>query len=798
MNNNLNVFSLNKFRKPSANYYNSKDECIKHKTKYGVLSNPRFPLFDQNYFHAGDTKDILKYGLLPLRYVYSDEKFDKSIKKTKTNIFKLYKNIDYNSVLNSFEYMFKKFKKGIFVIIKDNKLIVYLPFSNANYKNTWYKQTYFSEEEKRLLQTHDLKTIKRQLDQNIINFQKKYHEQFRKHKIDFNREKWYANNCNLRNQYPHYEGELNTSVFKNMIEELLKERSVPDIEFFINDRDFPILKNDYTEPFNHLYDGEDVKIESEYQYKKMAPIFSKSITDKFADMLIPTNDDWLMASNNFFVDGCTDSYHSSVWKNINQDWSKKKPICIFRGSATGCGITIENNNRLKAANISIDYPKILDAGITDWNARPKKYMNDHIKIIDSKGFRFKIANKISNIQKSNYKYILNIDGHVSAFRLSSELSMKSVILLVKSPYKMWFSHLLEEYVHYIPIKEDLEDLISQIKWCINNDKKCKIIAENAKKFFDKYLTKDGIFNYLETQFITIYNNKNFKNLLDLPKLKESKKNIAIISCFRDKGDGVREKENKLFVQLMNKLLKPYCNFHIYIIEQSNDGEKFNIGKLKNIGFEIANLKDKYDNFIFSDIDTIPDYDLMQYFIKSYKYPVSLASCGTRYQNKNKVINKPFIGSLVSFSKELFKKINGYPNNLWGWGGEDDSLLNRLIINKDKYLYYPKKGCIIDTEEVNMTLISIKDKINSVIMDEIKYEKLYEDLKSWNKNGINKLNYKILSTHKINENTTQIKVDLLKKVDEKMFPFLFPEPNENWEIISKPVRNMWKSIIIKYV
>jgi hypothetical protein len=795
MNNNLSIFSLNKFRKPSANSYNSKDECIKHKTKYGVLSNPRFPLFDQNYFHAGDMKDIQKYGLLPLRYVYSDEKLNKGTKET---LFKLYKNIDYNSVLNSFEYMFKKFKKGIFVIIKNNKLIVYLPFSNANYKNTWYKQTYFSEEEKRLLQTHDLKTIKKQLDHNIIDFQKKYPEQFRKHKIDFNREKWYANNCNLRNQYPPYEGELNTSVFKNMIEELLKDRTIHDVEFFINDRDFPILKNDYTEPFNHLYDGENVKIEPEYQYKKMAPIFSKSITDKFADMLIPTNDDWLMASNNFFVDGCADSYHSSVWKNINQIWSKKKNICIFRGSATGCGITIQNNNRLKAANISIDYPKILDAGITDWNARPKKYNDLPIQIIDTKEFRFKIAEKITNTEKSNYKYILNIDGHVSAFRLSSELSMKSVILLVKSSYKMWFSHLLEEYVHYVPIKDDLEDLISQIKWCIDNDKKCKIIAENAKKFFDKYLTKDGIFNYLQEQFNLIYNNKNFKNLLDIAKLKDSKKNIAIISCFRDKGDGVREKENKLFVQLMNKLCNPYCNFHIYIIEQSNDGENFNIGKLKNIGFIIANLKDKYDNFIFSDIDTIPDYDLMKYFIKPYKYPVSLASCGTRYQNKNKIINKPFIGALVSFSKELFKKINGYPNNFWGWGGEDDALLNRLILNKDKYLYYPKKGCIIDNEEVNNTTISIKNKVQSTKVDKVKYEKLYDDLKSWNKNGINNLNYKILSTNKINENTTQIKVDLLKKVDEKIFSFLFPEPNPNWEIISKPVKNMWKSIVIKYV
>ena len=799
MNNEYKIFSLNKFRKIKSNYYNSKDECIKYSGKYGkdYQTNPKFEKFDQTYYYAGDTGDISKYGLLPLRYVYSDteSEYEKSEK-----IFKLFKKIDYHSIENTFHYIFNKFKKGIFVIIRDNKLIVFLPFSNAKYKNNWVKQTYFSESEKRLLENEDYDKIKNELNKNIIEFQKKYPEQFKYHKINFKREDWYANNCILRNQFPNYEGELNINVIKDMLETLLLERTIPNVEFFMNDRDFPILKKDLTEPYSHLFDSDNVKIEEDYQFKKMCPIFSKSATDDFADILMPTNDDWIMASNKYFTSSCSNGYHKEMWNKINTKWASKINICIFRGSATGCGITLDTNMRLKAADISIDYPDLLDAAITNWKSRPRKYMGKPIEIINVNQFRFKLGNEIDNTTKSNYKYILNIDGYVSAFRLSSELSMNSAILLVDSDYKLWFSDLLKPYVHYIPIKNDLEDLISQIKWCQENDLKCKKIAENALQFHKEYLSKDSILNYMQKKLCMIHTNKNLKNLLDI---KPKKINIAIISCFRDKGDGERERERKIFIQLMNKLLAPYCNFKIYIIEQSNDEEAFNIGKLKNIGFELANSETKYDNYIFSDIDSIPDYNLMEYICTKYKYPLSLAIRGTRYEKKNIINNKiiiPFLGAMVQFTDKLFVKINGYPNNFWGWGGEDTALLNRLISNNIEYLYYPKNGAIIDFEEnLKMTTINdIKIKVDSEIKNTIKYEKLHGDLNEWKRNGINTLHYKILNKTIINDNTIQIKVDLLKKDDMKKYPYLFPKMKNDWESIKKNMSKYIKNIKIEYI
>ena len=837
--NNVNkIFSLNKFRKIKENNYNKKENCEKDGRKW-AQTNPRFKSFDQLYFHAGDIKDLDKYAFLPLRYYYSlnylgedkkkDDNATKKLEKSSSKLNKLcklnklYKNIDYESIMNTFNYMFKKLKKGIFVIIRNNKLVLFLPFSNFYYKNNWVQQTYFSEEDKKLLAESlkkEVRTslkyskIKRDLDKTIIEFQRKYPEQFKHHKINFNRSKWVANNCYFRNQYPEYEGSLNVNIYKSMLDALLKERLVPDVEFFINPRDFPVLKKDLTEPYNHLFDSEKIKVEKEFLVEKMCPIFSKSATDKFADLLIPNEDDWSRVSNKFFTDKCIDSYRADIISKFNLNWDDKKDQCIFRGSATGCGITLETNMRLMAADLSIDNFDLLDAGITDWNQKPKKYMGDPIRIIDTGKLRFGLANKIDNIQKSGYKYILNIDGHVSACRLSSELGMNSVVLLVDSPYKLWFSDMLEDGVHYIRVKKDLSNLIEKIKWCISHDRECKKIAENARKFYLEYLEKDGVLNYLQGCLVAVHKNKVKKDCLNLGGVltNSKKKNIAIIACFRDLENGERERERRIYVQLMNKLMAPYCNFHIYIIEQSDDGELFNIGKLKNIGFDIANKKNNrrkdekngkdgedFDHFIFTDIDVLPNYDLMKYLLITPEEPISLAIRGTRYENKNKIIGKVFLGALLSFSKKNFEDINGYPNNYWGWGGEDDSLIDRIRNAGYKNICYPKAGSVIDIEEDStMKTINIPTKIKNVKKESEKYEKRLGDLSGWKKNGINSLQYKILDENKIMGNITQIKVDLMKSADMKKYSEWFPKPVNNYNKLKQKFSERNKNLEVKYI
>jgi hypothetical protein len=62
---------------------------------------------------------------------------------------------------------------------------------------------------------------------------------------------------------------------------------------------------------------------------------------------------------------------------------------------------------------------------------------------------------------------------------------------------MWYFPLLKPYHDHVPVKDDLSDLEDQIRWCRANDEKCKEIGENARKFYDKYVAKDALLDYVQ-------------------------------------------------------------------------------------------------------------------------------------------------------------------------------------------------------------------------------------------------------------------------------------------------------------
>ena len=472
--------------------FDSPEKCEK---KF-IQSNPRYRNFCQTFFTAGDEEQFIEN--LPKKDLKAHFQ-DGTARDDTANLFTVpqlwdkYSDLSGDYVIKTFRYISNKFKKGVFVAFNKNSMS-FLPFSKAKFSNDWNAQIAVKPEFK-----------------NVVEFIKYAYtidnRPFREDRVNKYTSQWYANNCLLRFEYPMSEGDTGVHHLYCMMDELSQSKTLPDVEFFVNRRDFPILKRNGTEPYDHLWDTDNKPLTS-HLYDKYVPILSSVTTDQFADIPIPTCDDWARVK---FLEGkYLPKTHKRDYSIPNVPWEDKKPIAVFRGASTGAGVTTASNMRLKIAHLSkqgkidTDGLPFLDAGITEWNVRIRKVRGErYLQVIEPAKLPFGLVGRLTPLEQASHKYIVNIDGHVAAFRLSLELALGSVILKVQSPYRLWYSHLLEPYKHYVPVKSDLSDLYTQIKWCKENDEKCRQIALNARKFYDDYLSKKAMLEYLYALMVKI-------------------------------------------------------------------------------------------------------------------------------------------------------------------------------------------------------------------------------------------------------------------------------------------------------
>lgn len=283
----------------------------------------------------------------------------------------------------------------------------------------------------------------------------------------------------------------NTTLFQTvpkLFDGLCKAKKMPNMTVFLSLGDFPIIMKDKTtHPMFDRYIGQ--KFENIYP-KSMPRILSYSkIPSLHDDVLMPTRD---------FVSNIFDN--SATISELNTSWKRKKNIAIFRGSFTGNDRTI-NNTRIQSKIWSKKYPDLLDVHIFDsfnyYMFDPDLHSPVHTKLVRVDIFTPNGRNNMTIAEQSNHKYILHIDGFTAAWRMSLEMFTGSLILKVDSPWMEHFYHELKPWIHYVPIKADLSDLVQRILWCKENDDICEIIANNALNYARENFTKEKTYDYME-------------------------------------------------------------------------------------------------------------------------------------------------------------------------------------------------------------------------------------------------------------------------------------------------------------
>jgi hypothetical protein len=176
------------------------------------------------------------------------------------------------------------------------------------------------------------------------------------------------------------------------------------------------------------------------------------------------------------------------------NWQGKFQILFFRGADSGVFIRSDwrNSARPKLVALSLKYPDLIDAKfhcLLPWEVDSS--IRDQMK---EEGM---VASHVPIGIFPQYRYLMDVDGHTANTpRTALMLYSGSVLFKQITNNFLWFYKQLKPYVHFIPVAEDLSDILSQIEWAKNHDAECQKIAENAYQLAEETLRPECSYLYL--------------------------------------------------------------------------------------------------------------------------------------------------------------------------------------------------------------------------------------------------------------------------------------------------------------
>ena len=93
------------------------------------------------------------------------------------------------------------------------------------------------------------------------------------------------------------------------------------------------------------------------------------------------------------------------------------------------------------------------------------------------------------------KYLLDIRGYGWSDRLKILLQLGRPVFIVDRPYKEWYTDKLVPWTHYVPVKEDMSDLIEHFTYMEEHPDKYDEIVNNMRAFVNQYLMPEAVLRY---------------------------------------------------------------------------------------------------------------------------------------------------------------------------------------------------------------------------------------------------------------------------------------------------------------
>jgi hypothetical protein len=272
------------------------------------------------------------------------------------------------------------------------------------------------------------------------------------------------------NPYPKSYGER----FKAMLKRVTELLTLPDVTFFANLHDVPMVMK----PLRTM-------------------ILSGVKSDAHSDIVMP---------HPYSFDPYAGSHGSLVSKKrvhlislVAHRGSKELVLCppfckridklFYQGDCSGVGSDGKAfgalHPRIKVLNIARERPDLLHATMT------------HDCHGDVTGVYANLTNKplLPLEHGCRYKYVLMTGGFGAPVWSASVFRMGSAVFKTASPHYEHYYHALRPWVHYIPVDENLGNLVQRIRWARQHPREAERIARNGRKFVLRHLSTGSVACY---------------------------------------------------------------------------------------------------------------------------------------------------------------------------------------------------------------------------------------------------------------------------------------------------------------
>lgn len=182
-----------------------------------------------------------------------------------------------------------------------------------------------------------------------------------------------------------------------------------------------------------------------------------------------------------------------------------------------------------------------------------------------------------------------------------------------------------------------------------------------------------------------------------------KHKLGICIPYRNRKEHLDILIPKLSAHLNNKGID-----HSFYVAHQTDDKLFNRGAMKNIAAKHA-FEDGCDYIAWHDVDMIPNEEC------DYSYPgENPVHIATQLSKYGYGMSYPeYFGGVILFTKEQVEKTNGYSNEYWDWGMEDDDLFWRCKLEG----YY--KTDYLDTKLTDQRFAKFNGYESAVVIEHTK-------------------------------------------------------------------------------